>query len=237
MFVTFFHLRRLGLCASFNFGVAKFTALRSGTAKFTTTPLVLGRGVGLSTHSDSELITQALCLNPPDGEVDGPDWPARIKHLMHLAPLSYSLVIMQKDRIYGVRDPYGNRPLCIGKIVPIKIAGAGDSLQESPEGWVISSESCGFLSIGARYLREVRPGEIVEMTREGIKTISIVERPNAKPQAFCIFEYVYFARSDSIFEGRDIHSYKYLSSALLVLKHARKLATKLSHKPMTETEH
>jgi len=80
---------------------------------------VLGRGVGLSTHSDSELITQALCLNPPEGEVNGPDWPARIKHLMQLAPLSYSLVIMQRDRIYGVRDPYGNRPLCLGKIVPI----------------------------------------------------------------------------------------------------------------------
>lgn len=82
---------------------------------------VLERGVGLSTHSDSELITQALCLNPPEGEVDGPDWPARIKHLMQLAPLSYSLVIMLKDKIYGVRDPYGNRPLCIGKIVPLTI--------------------------------------------------------------------------------------------------------------------
>lgn len=80
---------------------------------------VLERGVGLSTHSDSELITQALCLNPPEGEVDGPDWPARIKHLIQLAPLSYSLVIMMKDKIYGVRDPYGNRPLCIGKIVPV----------------------------------------------------------------------------------------------------------------------
>lgn len=81
---------------------------------------VLARGVGLSTHSDSELITQSLCLNPPEGEVNGPDWPARIKHLMQLAPLSYSLVIMLKDRIYGVRDCYGNRPLCIGKIVPIQ---------------------------------------------------------------------------------------------------------------------
>lgn len=81
---------------------------------------VLARGVGLSTHSDSELITQALCLNPPDGEERGkPDWPARIKHLIKLAPLSYSLVIMMKDKIYGVRDPYGNRPLCIGRIVPV----------------------------------------------------------------------------------------------------------------------
>lgn len=85
---------------------------------------VLGRGVGLSTHSDSELITQALCLNPPEGEVNGPNWPARIKHLMQLAPLSYSLVIMQRDKIYGVRDPYGNRPLCLGKIVPLGNLGA-----------------------------------------------------------------------------------------------------------------
>lgn len=52
-------------------------------------------------------------------QVNGPDWPARIKHLMRLAPLSYSLVIMMKDKIYGVRDAYGNRPLCIGKIVPV----------------------------------------------------------------------------------------------------------------------
>lgn len=80
---------------------------------------VLSRGVGLSTHSDSELITQALCLNPPEDEnfPEGPNWPARIKHLMRLSPLSYSLIMMEKDRIYGVRDPYGNRPLCIGKIM------------------------------------------------------------------------------------------------------------------------
>jgi amidophosphoribosyltransferase len=86
--------------------------------------------------------------------------------------------------------------------IHISVDIAGDSNEgEMEEGWVISSESCGFLSIGARYEREVHPGEIVEMTKDGIKTIGIVERPNAKPQAFCIFEYVYFARSDSIFEG------------------------------------
>jgi amidophosphoribosyltransferase len=82
----------------------------------------------------------------------------------------------------------------------IDIAGAANE-DQMEEGWVISSESCGFLSIGARYEREVRPGEIVELTKHGIRNIGIVERPNSKPQAFCIFEYVYFARSDSIFEG------------------------------------
>lgn len=98
------------------------------------------------------------------------------------------------------------------------------------DGWVISSESCGFLSIGARYVREVgylnryqskmscstansidshmqvEPGEIVEITREGIKTVDIVERPDGHKQAFCIFEYVYFARPDSIFEGQMVYT-------------------------------
>jgi amidophosphoribosyltransferase len=165
---------------------------------------VLSRGVGLSTHSDSELITQALCLNPPEAEIDGPDWPARIRHLMTLAPLSYSLVIMMKDKIYGVRDPYGNRPLCLGKIMPLHMG--TENGEAGAEGYVISSESCGFLSIGARYVREVEPGEIVELTKHGIRTIDIVERPDQKKQAFCIFEYVYFARSDSIFEGQMVYS-------------------------------
>ncbi|XP_055676821.1 amidophosphoribosyltransferase-like [Lutzomyia longipalpis] len=168
---------------------------------------VLSRGVGLSTHSDSELITQALCLNPPEGEVNGPDWPARIRHLMQLAPLSYSLVIMMKDKIYAVRDPYGNRPLCIGKIVPVTLGSKTANVDDlDAEGWVVSSESCGFLSIGARYVREVEPGEIVELSRHGIRQIDIVERPENKKQAFCIFEYVYFARSDSFFEGQMVYS-------------------------------
>ena len=70
-----------------------------------------------------------------------------------------------------------------------------------PEAWVIASESCTFLSIGAKYVREILPGEIVEITKRGVQTVSIVERPESSPPAFCIFEYVYFARADSIFEG------------------------------------
>ena len=74
-------------------------------------------------------------------------------------------------------------------------------VDDEADGYVISSESCGFLSIGARYVREVLPGEIIEMTKHGVRSLAIVERPENKAQAFCIFEYVYFARSDSIFEG------------------------------------
>jgi len=154
---------------------------------------VFSRGVGLSTHSDSELITQCLCLDPPGGEEDGADWPARIRNVMGMAPLAYSLVIMEKDRIYAVRDPFGNRPLCFGRI-----CGPDDVT----EAWVVSSESCAFPSIGARYFREVVPGEMVELSKNGITTLGYVDRPNNRPLAFCIFEYVYFARSDSIFEGK-----------------------------------
>lgn len=74
------------------------------------------------------------------------------------------------------------------------------------EGWVVASESCGFLSIGAQYVREVFPGEIIEMTKDGIRTIDIVDRPENKAQAFCIFEYVYFARADSMFEGQMVYN-------------------------------
>ncbi|KAK9886230.1 hypothetical protein WA026_015749 [Henosepilachna vigintioctopunctata] len=176
--------------------------------------MVLDRGVGLSTHSDSELITQALCLIPPDGEVNGPDWVARIRHFMHLAPLSYALVVMLKDRIYAARDPYGNRPLCLGKILthnseeinghPTLNGYCNDDDSEVSDGWVVSSESCAFLS-HTRYVREVYPGEIVEMTQNGIKTMDIVPLPVGKPQAFCIFEYVYFAKPNSIFEGQEVY--------------------------------
>lgn len=180
---------------------------------------VLDRGVGLSTHSDSELITQALCLIPPDGEVNGPDWPARIRHLMQLAPLSFSLCIMLKDRIYAVRDSYGNRPLCLGVILAPDqelINGVVEGIQ--PEGWVVSSESCAFMSV-TKFLREVQPGEIVEMTRKGIKTIEIVPTPEGKLPAFCIFEYVYFARPNSIFEGQEVYTVRVHCGMQLALEH------------------
>lgn len=72
-------------------------------------------------------------------------------------------------------------------------------------GWAVSSESCAFLT-HIDYIREVLPGEIVELTKNGIRTIDIVERPNGKLPAFCIFEYVYFARPNSIFEGQEVYT-------------------------------
>jgi len=175
---------------------------------------VLDRGVGLSTHSDSELITQALCLIPPEGEVNGPDWTARIKHLMKLAPLSYSLVVMLKDKIYAVRDSFGNRPLCLGKVVVYD----EDTKTENVEGYVVSSESCAFLN-PMQFHREVLPGEIIEMTSDGIKSIAVVPTPDKKPNAFCIFEYVYFARPNSVFEGQEVYTVRRMCGEQLAIEH------------------
>ncbi|XP_077135834.1 amidophosphoribosyltransferase isoform X1 [Ranitomeya variabilis] len=167
---------------------------------------LMRHGVGLSTSSDSELITQLLAFTPPMEEDHSADWVARIRNLMNETPTSYSLLIMHNGDIYAVRDPYGNRPLCIGRLIPVTREDREKKRSET-EGWVVSSESCSFLSIGAEYYREVLPGEIVKISRAGVQTLDIVPRyRETDPSAFCIFEYVYFARPDSIFEGQMVYS-------------------------------
>lgn len=87
------------------------------------------------------------------------------------------------------------------------------------EGWLVASESCAFLTM-AHYVREILPGEIVEMTKDGIRTIDTVSRPNSDPQAFCIFEYVYFARANSIFEGQEVYTVRVHCGKQLALEHS-----------------
>ncbi|XP_075052223.1 amidophosphoribosyltransferase [Mixophyes fleayi] len=167
---------------------------------------LMRHGIGLSTSSDSELITQLLAFTPPDEKDHTADWIARIRNLMNETPTSYSLLVMHSDVIYAVRDPYGNRPLCIGRLIPVNSEERENKRSET-EGWVVSSESCSYLSIGAEYYREVLPGEIVKISRDGVQTLDIVPRPREKDtSAFCIFEYVYFARPDSLFEGQMVYS-------------------------------
>ncbi|KAI8799193.1 amidophosphoribosyltransferase [Biomphalaria glabrata] len=174
---------------------------------------LLRHGVGLSTSSDSELITQLLTHTPDCGEPNGANWVGRIKNMMQETVASYSLLIMHKDRIWAVRDSYGNRPLCIGKLLPADAvtvmrspSGNRLALPDESEAWIVASESCTFHAMGAEYVRDVLPGEIVEVTKNGVISRCIVPRPEAHPPAFCIFEYVYFARPDSRFEGQMVAS-------------------------------
>ena len=142
---------------------------------------LLERGVGLQTSTDSEVIIHLLA------GAGGPDWLTRIRILMAKIEGAYSLVILTKDAIYGVRDPWGLRPLVLGKL---------------EDGYVIASESCAFATIGAKMVREIQPGEIVRLDANGYK---ITQGAPAQNLAFCTFEQIYFARPDSVLNGKLVH--------------------------------
>ncbi|MDK2823819.1 MAG: amidophosphoribosyltransferase [Clostridia bacterium] len=101
---------------------------------------------------------------------------------------SYSLVVMTEEKLIGVRDPFGNRPLCIGKL--------------GKNGYVIASESCALDTIGAEFTRDVQPGEIVIIDKNGLNSQRIFTKDQG---AVCIFEYIYFARPDSIIDGISVN--------------------------------
>ena len=158
---------------------------------------LLARGVGLISSSDSEVITQMLAAPPPGGEQGGPDWEARIAAFMERSEAAYSLVVLTRNAVYGVRDPLGLRPLCIGII----------DGNNGAYGHVIASESCALGTIGATLLREVEPGEIVRIDADGVH--SSVGRVPGRKRALCVFEYVYFARPDSVFDGQSVLSVRH----------------------------
>ena len=96
---------------------------------------------------------------------------------------AYSLLIITEDSLIAVRDPYGFRPLCLGKL--------GD-------GYVVASESCALDTVGAQKVRDIKPGEIVIIDQQGIRSMSALSQ---RKKAHCIFEYIYFARPDSEMDG------------------------------------
>lgn len=156
---------------------------------------LLKRGVGLTSTSDSEMITQIIAA-PTDvwGDDMLPDitddhWVNQIRMLMHLAEGAYSLTLLTRDAVYAVRDPLGLRPLCIGKF--------------DDRTYVVVSESCALSTIGADFVRDVKPGEIVRLDEHGV-TSFVGHEPEPK-RAMCVFEYVYFARPDSQFDGQLTH--------------------------------
>ncbi|MCK4843955.1 MAG: amidophosphoribosyltransferase [Dehalococcoidia bacterium] len=138
------------------------------------------RGYHFHTSSDSEIIANLILASP------GQNWEKKIEYAMHRLQGAYSLVILTEDKLIGVRDSLGVRPLCLGTI---------------DNGWSIASESCALDHIGAQFVREVEPGEIVIIDSQGMKSF---KKKNVK-KALCIFEYIYFARPDSIIEDKLLY--------------------------------
>ena len=157
---------------------------------------LLQRGVGLVSSSDSEVITQMLA------GATGTTWDARITDFMTDAQGAFSLTVITRDAVYAVRDPWGFRPLCLGRL--------------NGTGWVVASESCALGTIDATFEREIEPGEIVRLGPDGVTSW---QTPAAPRKAMCIFEYVYFARPDSILEGRSVHWVRRKMGARLAQEH------------------
>jgi amidophosphoribosyltransferase len=145
---------------------------------------LLERGVGLSSSSDTEVMIHLLA----GAGGPGTDWMSRIRVLMARAEGAYTLTIGTRDAVYGVRDPWGLRPLVLGKL--------------AEGGYALASESCALATIGASMVAEIGPGEIVRLDADGY---DIVAGAVPRKLSFCTFEEIYFARPDSVFRGRLVH--------------------------------
>ncbi len=141
-----------------------------------------GWGCRFTTSTDSEVIAQML-VNAP-----GKDWGERISYLMRRLKGAYSVAFITEDTLIAMRDPLGVRPLCVGMY---------------NGGWVVASESCALDHIGAKLLRELDPGEAIQIDADGLRTI---HNGNDGKRALCSFEFIYFARPDSILDSRLVHS-------------------------------
>jgi len=152
------------------------------------------QGYTFQTTTDTEVIANLVSSSPEK------DWVDKIRYAMHRLQGVYSLVIMTNHTLFGVRDPLGIRPLCLGAI---------------DGGWVIASETCALDHIGANLIREIEPGEIVAINENGISS----DREETGKRAVCVFEYIYFARPDSVINGRLLYPARQGMGAELAREH------------------
>jgi len=141
------------------------------------------KGWAFITSSDSEIIVRLLA-----NDIANTGDPVKsIKNLMSMLQGAYSLTLMIDDRVFAVRDPLGIRPLCIGK---------------TSDGYAAASESVVFDTLGGEFVRDLEPGEIIELLPDEAKSI---KSGHAKGRAHCMFEWVYIARADSNMDGRLVY--------------------------------
>lgn len=140
------------------------------------------RGLIFQTTSDSEIILMLLAQPTIAGEENN------LIRTIRCLEGAFSLVIMTEKEIVGVRDPHGFRPL---------------SLAKKDDAWILASETCVFDLIGAKFVRDIEPGEVVVIDGKGITSLQAF--PEHKRRAFCIFEFIYFARPDSTIMGRNVY--------------------------------
>ena len=155
---------------------------------------LISQGYKFTGSTDSEVVANLILSSP------GKSWVERIRHAMRRLQGAYSLVILTPQELFAVRDPLGVRPLCLGKV---------DS------GWAVASETCALDHIGAEPMREIEPDEIVSISENGVQ--SFPGEPGKR--ALCIFEYIYFARPDSVINGKLLYATRQAMGAGLANEH------------------
>lgn len=169
------------LFAEFKFGGLAVAHNGNLTNAHTMRHKLVDRGCIFQSTSDSETIVHLVATSEYGKVVD------RLTDALQQLKGAYSLVAMTKQKLIGVRDPHGVRPLVLGRI---------------DNSWILTSETCALDIIGAEFVRDVDPGEIVIIDEKGVRSV----KPFAKePCRFCIFEYIYFARPDSRIDDRSVY--------------------------------
>ena len=172
-------------------GAAGFAIAHNGNLT-NTTALADKAGIEFTSMlSDSDLVAELLAH-----DIDaGLTMTDALAAVLGRAEGAFSMVILEADEVHAVRDPYGFRPLCLGYL--------GE--RDAPEGWIVASESPALDVIGATFEREIGPGEMVTITKNGVTSVQLLE-PAPGKQRLCIFEFVYFARPDTYLMGHQVHT-------------------------------
>ncbi|HYM73095.1 MAG TPA: amidophosphoribosyltransferase [Stellaceae bacterium] len=169
------------LFADFEFGGLAICHNGNLTNSYQLRRQLVRRGSLFQSTSDTEVIVHLIATSLKETVVD------RLVDGLRQVEGAYSLVALSQDTVIGLRDALGVRPLVIGRL--------GDA-------WIVTSETCALDIIGADFVRDVEPGEIVIIDTDGLHSVKPFTR---KPERFCVFEYIYFARPDSVMEGRSVY--------------------------------
>ena len=153
------------------------------------------------TTTDTEVIAHLLA-NAPGGS-----WPERLFYGMRVMEGAFSLALLTPDALIAARDPLGIRPLCLGRLPP-----------EEGDGWVFASETCALDHMQAEFVRELEPGEVLVITADGVRS-EIFKGDENRGRALCVFEWIYFARPDSMMDGRLMHTVREEMGAQLAREH------------------
>ena len=155
-------------------------------------------GAIFHTTSDTEVIAYTITGQ----RLKAPSIEEAVSAAMDIIQGAYSLVLLSPRKLVAARDPNGFRPLCIGTL---------------DDGYVFASESCALDAIGAHFLRDVEPGEIVVADQNGLR--SIKDHCGKTKSSMCVFEFIYFARPDSVIDGAGVHEARVRAGAFLALEH------------------